>query len=230
MKIRGNIMRSNKSGIIIIVLISCVIMGIIDAIIQPGYAIKSAVKIGLFLILPILYSCFIEDCSLKQVITPNFNSIKIAIALGLGIYVFILGAYFLFRGIFDFSSVTSSLESGVGVTKTNFIWVAIYISLVNSLLEEFFFRGFAFLSLKRIASRRFAYIFSSAVFAFYHIAMMIGWFHISVILLSLIGLFIGGLIFNFFNEKSGNIYTSWLVHMCANFSINTIGFILFGIL
>lgn len=42
-------------------------------------------------------------------------------------------------------------------------------------------------------------------------------------------LFLGGLIFNYLNEKCKNIYPSWLVHMCANFATNTIGFILFGI-
>jgi hypothetical protein len=37
-------------------------------------------------------------------------------------------------------------------------------------------------------------------------------------------------IFNILNEKSENIYASWLSHMFANFAINTIGFILFGII
>ena len=36
--------------------------------------------------------------------------------------------------------------------------------------------------------------------------------------------------YNYLNEKCENIYPSWLVHMCANFGINTIGFILFGII
>ena len=34
----------------------------------------------------------------------------------------------------------------------------------------------------------------------------------------------------YLNDKFGNIYSSWLVHMFANFAINTIGCILFGIL
>ncbi len=66
------------------------------------------------------------------------------------------------------------------------------------------------------------------MFALYHIAMMIGWFGIPVIIISLLGLFAGGMIFNKFDDKKDNIYLSWLVHMFANFSINTIGFILFA--
>ena len=60
--------------------------------------------------------------------------------------------------------------------------------------------------------------------------MMIGWFGIGIVLLALAGLYVGGVIFNILNEKSENIYASWLSHMFANFAINTIGFILFGII
>ena len=106
----------------------------------------------------------------------------------------------------------------------------IYISFINSLLEEFFFRGFAFLSLKRLTGRGFAYVFSSLSFALYHVAMMIGWFSLPLFMLMLAGLFVGGMIFNYLNEKCENVYTSWLVHMFANLGINTVGFILFGII
>jgi ABC-type xylose transport system permease subunit len=59
---------------------------------------------------------------------------------------------------------------------------------------------------------------------------MTGWFSVPVFIITLSGLFAGGLIFNFLNEKSNNIYTSWFVHMFANFAINIIGFMLFGII
>ncbi|MEE1043522.1 MAG: CPBP family intramembrane glutamic endopeptidase, partial [Clostridia bacterium] len=112
---------------------------------------------------------------------------------------------------------------------SNFLWVAIYISFANSFLEEFFFRGFAFITLKKFVSSKVAYIFSSFAFALYHIAMMIGWFGLPVILISLAGLFAGGMIFNRLDDKRGNIYLSWLTHMFANFATNTIGFILFAV-
>ena len=34
----------------------------------------------------------------------------------------------------------------------------------------------------------------------------------------------------YLNEVNDNIYSSWFVHMFCNFAINTIGFILFGVL
>ena len=217
-----------KLHIPILVIIACIVMGIVDAVIQPGYAIKSAIKIIMFLLIPIVYGLFFKEFNIKNLMKPDKKGLCIAICLGFVIYGVVLGAYWIFKDVFDFSALTGSLNETTGVNKSNFIWVAIYISFVNSLLEEFFFRGFSFITLKKLTSRRFAYVFSSMAFALYHIAMMIGWFGLPVILISLVGLFIGGMIFNRFDEKSENIYLSWLIHMFANFATNTIGFILFA--
>ena len=84
--------------------------------------------------------------------------------------------------------------------------------------------------LKEKANRGIAYLFSSLSFALYHIAMMIGWFDWYMIALAIVGLVVGGMLFNYFNEKNGNVYMSWLIHMFANFAINSIGFVLFGII
>lgn len=218
-----------KLHIPILVIIACVVMGIVDAVIQPGYAIKSAIKIIMFLLIPIVYGLFLKEFNIKNLIKPDKKGLCIALCLGFVIYGVVLGAYWIFKDVFDFSALTGSLNETTGVNKSNFIWVAIYISFVNSLLEEFFFRGFSFITLKKLTSRRFAYVFSSMAFALYHIAMMIGWFGLPVILISLAGLFIGGMIFNRFDEKRENIYLSWLIHMFANFATNTIGFILFAV-
>ena len=221
-------MKTQRNLIILITVFACICMGLVDAIIQPGYMIKSVIKLVLFLLLPITYSIYDKNCNLKKLFTPNKRGLLLAFLLGIGVYIVILFAYLIFRNVFDFSALTSSLTSTTGVNKSNFVFVAVYISFVNSLLEEFFFRGFSFLTLKQVAGRGLAYTVSSAMFALYHIAMMIGWFGLPVILLSLLGLFIGGMIFNYFNEKYNNIYLSWLIHMFANFAINTIGFILFN--
>ena len=217
-----------KLHIPILVIVACIVMGIVDAVIQPGYAIKSAIKIIMFLLIPIVYGLFLKEFNIKNLMKPDKKGLCIALCLGFVIYGVVLGAYWIFKDVFDFSALTGSLNETTGVNKSNFIWVAIYISFVNSLLEEFFFRGFSFITLKKLTSRRFAYVFSSMAFALYHIAMMIGWFGLPVILISLVGLFIGGMIFNRFDEKSENIYLSWLIHMFANFATNTIGFILFA--
>lgn len=219
---------NKKTYMLILITLACLIMAIIDAVIQPGYFVKSAIKIFLFVLIPIGYGLIFKECNIKKVLIPDKKGFLFAVVLGLIVYAVVLGAYFLFRNIFDFSALVGSLNETTGVNKSNFLWVALYISFANSFLEEFFFRGYSFLMIKKFFPRRFAYIFSSIMFALYHIAMMIGWFGLPVILISVLGLFIGGMIFNRFDEKNETIYLSWLVHMFANFATNTIGFILFA--
>lgn len=226
-------MKNNTKKVILMValiVVFCVLMAVIDGILKADYFIKSIIKLVLFLILPAVYSFCDKDIKIKEIFIPEKRGIKLAIILCILVYVIILGGYLLLKDVFDFSEVTSTLTANIGVTGDNFIFVSLYISFVNSLLEEFFFRGFAFITLKRITSRKFAYLFSAAVFAVYHIAMMIGWFRLDVFLVIMAGLFAGGLIFNYLNERSATVYPSWLVHMFANFAINTVGFILFGII
>lgn len=224
--------KNTKKAILIVALVTvfCIIMAIIDGILKANYFSKSAIKLVMFLILPFVYSFFDKDIRIKENFIPEKKGIKSAFFLCVFVYIVILGGYLFLKGVFDFSAITGALSNNIGVTGKNFIFVSIYISFVNSFLEEFFFRGFAFLTLKRITGRKFAYLFSSFVFAIYHIAMMIGWFSVDVFIIIMAGLFAGGLIFNYLNEKSGSIYPSWFVHMFANFAINTVGFILFGII
>lgn len=223
--------QNDKCGLLLIIAataFACLVMGVVDAVIRPGYIVKSAIKAILFLGLPLISKKIYSGTSPFTYLRPNPRGILIALALGTAVFAVVLTSYFTLRGIFDFSGVTKSLEGDVGVTKDNFIFVAAYISLVNSFLEELFFRGFAFLALCRFVSRRAAYIYSSAAFALYHIAIMIGWFTPVVFIPVMVGLIAGGVIFNYIDEKNGSIYSSWLIHMGANFAINTIGFILFA--
>lgn len=218
-----------KKSIALVCLVSlvcCAVMAWVDGVWQPGYAVKSGIKIALFLILPFVCSFLDRDVEYRSLFRSNKKGLAVAFALGVGLFGLILGGYFLLSPFFDFSNIASSLTASTGVDGDNFLFVALYISFINSLLEEFFFRGFVFTNLKRSANRTTAYLFSSLLFSLYHTAMMIGWFSLPLFLLILTGLAVGGAIFNFLNEKYNTVFVSWIVHMFTNFAINTIGFIL----
>ena len=228
---KGILNKKSISIVATLVIFSLVVTGV-DAILHPNYFVKIPIKIIFFLALPMLF--FLINKSdfkeFKRLFIFKKSGILKSLLLGLGVYAVIVGGYLLTRGIIDFSNVTSSLTSGMGITADNFIYVSLYISLMNSFLEEFFFRGYGFMTLKKYTNRKIAYIFSSAMFAVYHVGMLIGMFGIGALALLLFGLILGGCIFNYLNEINDNIYSSWFVHMFANFAINTVGFILFGVL
>ena len=221
-----------KTSIMLSVFIFSIAITLIDAFVHPEYFLKIPIKIVFFLALPMIFFIRNKEAfkDFKKLFVFKKSGILKALLLGIGVYTVIVSGYFLTRNIFDYSNVTSSLTEGMGITADNFIYVSLYISLMNSFLEEFFFRGYGFITLKKYTSPKIAYIFSSALFAVYHVGMLIGMFNFGVLLLLLLGLIIGGCIFNYLNELNGNIYPSWFVHMFANFAINTVGFILFGVL
>lgn len=225
--------KKQAAAMMAIVLAGVVAMTVIDLIIQPPYAVKSAAKVVLFTGMPLVYSLLVnKELDLKTLfkVGGGARGIIEAVLFGAAVFGVIVGAYLLIGGLFDFSQITANMEKSMGITKDNFLFVALYISFVNSFLEEFFFRGFACLKLQQYVSRKAAYAFSSISFSAYHIAMMWEAFEPPLVAFACFGLIIGGCLFNFFNEKYGNLYISWLIHMGANFAINGIAMSLYGII
>lgn len=224
-------MKKRSTYIIISVLILALSVCFTDAIIKPNYIIKSIIKIIFYLLIPTLYFIFNKDelNDFKKLFIPNKKDIPKTIILSLLVYITIVMGYFATKNIIDYSNVTNNLTNNMGININNFIYVTLYIALVNSFLEEFFYRGYAFITLKKHLNKKTSYIFSASIFAIYHIGMILESFVFPDIILVVLGLFIGGCIFNYLNESRNNIYPSWIVHMFTNFAINTIGFILFNI-
>lgn len=223
----------NKKNIMVtaIIIFACISMYVTETYIKPEYVVKSIYKIILFAGLPLAYCAFDKDIKFKEYfIVKDKRQISRSITLGFGVYVFILAGYYVIKGFIDLDNIALQLESNLNVRKDNFVFVALYISFINSMFEELFFRGFGFLTLNKTSSRIYSYVISSLSFSIYHVSILANWFNIIIYIVFITGLFAAGLFFNWLNEKYNNIYNSWIVHMCANFSINTIGFIMFGII
>ncbi len=225
-----NIINKKSIYVILSLFVFSLAVTYIDAFVHPPYFSKIPIKILFFLVLPILYFVFNKEAlsDFKSLFRFKKKGLGLSLLLGVGIYAVIVGGFFLTRNVFDYSGVTKNLTEGMGITKDNYIYVALYISFMNSFLEEFFFRGFGFIIMKKYTNRTFSYIFSPVLFAFYHVGMTASMFEPVLLLLVMTGLIAGGLIFNYLNEKNENIYSSWFTHMFANFAMHTVGFILFG--
>ncbi len=211
--------------LIVSVIMICFVMAIIETIIEPPYFVKSALKIIFFLLIPIAFLKRKKEKLLADAFALNKKKILNLLGLGALIYAVIMVAFFLTKGVFDYSSLVNSLSADQNVSQSSFIWVALYISFCNSLLEEFLFRFVAFIKLSEYATKKVSYIFSSIMFALYHIGMIGGSFPLPLLLLALVGLAAGGLIFDFVDDKNRNIYNSWIIHMFADFAIMTIWYI-----
>lgn len=215
----------NALGIIIFVIISCIIMAIIETIIEPVYVVKSATKVVFFLLLPFALMQLKGGRVFDDFYILRKREIVKLLALGAILYIVIIGAYALTKNIFDYSSLVNSLSADQKVTADRFIWIALYISFGNSFLEEFMFRYVAFIRLSKYTTKIMAYAFSSILFAVYHVAMIGKSFPFPLLMLALVGLAVGGLIFDLADDRNKNIYHSWVIHMFADFAIMTIWYI-----
>ena len=210
-------MKREATSILLAVVLGCVAMAMVETVFQPGYVIKSAIKLVLFAGTVLFFGG-------KGLFRRE--GLKFAAGLGAGIFVFLLGAFFVFRSFIDLDAIAAGLLEKENVSGRNYLWVALYISVVNSLLEELLFRGLAYLRLREVAPGWFANLFSAAAFSLYHVAILSGWFRWWIYGLCLLGLFVGGLIFNWLDRRGG-VLPSWIAHGAANLAINAIGVMMF---
>ena len=141
----------------------------------------------------------------------------------------VLCAYALIQDYVDPNQIKDSLLNKEKVSVDNFLYVALYISAVNSFLEEIFFRGLLFLQVKKLGYRKLAYNVSAICFAIYHIGIVSGWFNIWVFFLVIGLLYAAGMILNLAAEKCDSFLGSWVIHIAANLGINAIGCYLLGV-
>lgn len=222
-----------RKYIIITSLLACTILYFVEQVLVVNYMVKTIAKILLFTLIPYYYIRFIKRLSFKDFIsfkTVDKHHLKLGLFFGLGSFIIIFITYYLLQNIIDFGSIVDELQHKSKITPTNFTVVGLYITFGNSFLEEFFFRGFIFLNLYQLRLKKTAYVYSSLLFAFYHIAIFKTWFNIWLIGLALIGLIVIGFIFNWLNTKSKNFLNSWIVHILADSAIILIGMRLFNII
>lgn len=216
--------------IIISAVIAVAVMCAVESILQPGYVWKSAVKIAMFFGSVVLFYLLYRDEKLKNHFKiKNKKAFAICVIIALLTIGVIIGAYALIQDYVNPAQIKDSLLNKEKVSVDNFLYVALYISAVNSFLEEIFFRGLLFLQVKKLGYRKLAYNLSALFFAVYHIGIVSGWFNIWVFLLVIFLLYVAGVILNFAAEKCDSFLGSWVIHIAANIGINAIGCFVLGV-
>ncbi|MBW9155827.1 CPBP family intramembrane glutamic endopeptidase [Clostridium tagluense] len=221
-----------KKYIILSSLVACILLYFVEQVLVVSYVVKTIIKILFFIFIPYAYSKFIKKQKRSKAI--NYKNIdkdhlKMGFLFGIMSFFIVLITYYLLRNIIDLHSISEKLQINSKITASSFIYVGLYITFGNSFLEEYFFRGFIFLNLYELKSKKFAYIYSSLLFGLYHIAIFKTLFNSGLVGLALIGLISIGFIFNWLDTKSKNFINSWIVHILADSAIIIIGLRMFGI-
>ncbi len=213
-------MKKQLFYIIFISVIACFMLYVLERVILVSYEVKTIAKILLFTLIPLLYWKYYTPVRLKK---RKLSNLSLSVALSIATFGVIWLAFFFLKDLVDFQEINNQLQ----LSKQELVVRGIYIIVGNAFLEEFFFRGFIFLNLYRLSYRKTAYIFSSALFAIYHIAIFQSWFTLPIMLVILIALFLVGFIFNYLCQRVSSFTGSWVVHASADLAIILIGFYMF---
>lgn len=226
-------MKNKKlSYIIITSIITIILLYITDQVLQLSYISKVLVKLVVFTAFPFGYIRMTRDNFLKDSLMSKRRKLRFnkSHVLGIVIFVTIIVVYHFIKQYIDIETLVLEFEQKYRINKDNILYYSIYLTFVNSLLEEFFFRGFIFLNLKKIGMKSVGYIVSSLAFAIYHVSNFQNWFNIGVFVLAIIGLFVGGMIFNYLDDEENTFLNSWFVHICADLAIVLIGLSIFKVI
>ena len=201
-------------------------MMLTEQMLAPPYLIKSLIKLLLTCTL-IGIGTAVSKVGLKESIRfkPMQKAGKLIVFMIAVIPTVLLG-FRLLRGFLDLPSIRQNLMQKEQLTKQNCLFVFAYIALINSFLEESFFRGFLTESFRRAGLPKAGTLLSALAFAVYHIGIVDSWLSIPMLLLCIAALFAAALFLQFICDHYDSVKASWLVHGCANLAINAVGILL----
>ena len=138
--------------------------------------------------------------------------------------------YFWLKPAGLFASVTSEVKSkltGFGITTlAAYSLLAVFYSLIHSLLEEYYWRWFVFGRLRKLRPLGAAVAISSVGFALHHVLVLekyFGWYSPATWLFSA-GVAVGGVVWAIVYQRSKSLLGPWLSHLLVDAAIFAIGY------
>lgn len=216
----------------IIGVISIIVLIILEQALNMSSFVKQGYKMIFLVLIPLLViyfykkSNFIDEYNIKKV-----KLVDLKIPFYFGVFIFFLGivGYLILKPIVSEDTLVGGLQDR-GITLQNIYLSVLYLSFINSFIEEFFFRGFIYQSFRSINETT-GYIVSSLLFSIYHVLVMFAIFDVLMGFLALFGLTVVGLALVWINRTNKSIINSWIVHIFADLGVCSIGiywFIMMG--
>jgi membrane protease YdiL (CAAX protease family) len=208
---------------------------------EAAMVVAPGLKFFVHIVVPTLFVAYvsrktIKDAFLDPILPMPGHSVKQAILLGLGIgtlaVVSIGGAFLFLKPLVNIAGIGENLANEIGITRDVYIFVALWLVLINPLLEEYFWRGFVFMQAYRFFTdplyKRIVVYGTGMLFALHHAVIIQDWFNWWQFGLVIVFLGVAGVIFNMIYVRSGSIISSYIAHLMADAILAAIGFVIFG--
>ena len=179
-----------------------------------GYSIYK-----LFLLIPPIVYCRLKGISIVgDIFKPGNwqNRLTLAVGLGAAAVLIFWGTYWLLGDmLLDKNAIARKIGAQFSVTATTVWLVAPVTIFFNSLLEEFFYRGFAFGQLVK-KNRRLAYLLPASAYTVQHILFIHHWAEPLPLLIAVVALMVFALILQRIYESADSLVAPWVVHILGD--------------
>ena len=193
-----------------------------------GQAIFSISKVWL-LALPLLWLMLV-DRQRPRLPRPRSAGLTMGLITGGIIFLGIWAIYLLVGSRWIDADFVRQQAMEVGLsTPTIYIAASLYFCIINSLLEEYVWRWFAFTRCERLlpsttGGRAAAVLLAAAFFTLHHVLALLVYFDPFVAALASLGVFIGGATWSWLYLRYRNLYAAWISHILADAIIFAIGY------
>jgi membrane protease YdiL (CAAX protease family) len=179
----------------------------------------------LFLLLPPLLYCRSHGIKpVRDVFKLQNWRRGLAVAFGLGVLAVAIfwGLYYRLGDILlDKAMITHKIGEQFSVTGKTVLLIAPVTIFLNSMLEEFFYRGFAFGQLVQ-GHRTVGYLLPAGAFTIQHLFFIYHWMSPLPFAMAVLGLFVFALALQRVYEKSESLVAPWLIHIMGDVAMMSI--------
>jgi membrane protease YdiL (CAAX protease family) len=176
------------------------------------------------LLIPTIDLVIIEKTPLNKLVgILGFSNIKVSLYVGLiwGMILFTMICLFfliLHDSIIDSKRIYTLLSSWT-FTIENTIFFSIYMVVGNSLLEEFFWRGYLYHKLLKIRGVTFTILLTALFYSSYHVIITMKLYSFLISILFTIVVFAVGTIWGYLRYRLNSVYVTIISHFLADLGL-----------
>lgn len=179
-----------------------------------------------------LFCLFVFERRKPRYMAPTGEGLLLGLGFGVLVAAAMLGLYhFALRDVFlagtTSEKIRQKLEQFDVPTPARYLGLAVFVSGVHSLAEEYYWRWFVFGRLRERVPPAAALIVSSLAFMGHHVIVLAvyfpGQFWLTAVPFSL-GVAVGGAVWAWLYQRTGSLLATWLSHLLVDAAILAIGY------
>ena len=232
---RGSVSRRLDAGAVLFALVLPTLVTLVYFVLLADYPTgigRAAYSVGKFVqfAFPLVWVLAVQRRRLRLRL-PDRRGLPEGIAFGVFVLAAMLVLYHVWLGPAGLLDAAAEEVGGVltrfGMdTPLKFLALGAFISLLHSLLEEYYWRWFVFGELRRMVSLRPAVVISSLGFMAHHVLLLGKYFDglsPATVVFSL-AVAVGGGVWAWIYHRSDSLYGPWLSHLLLDAAIFLVGY------